>query len=151
MGASETTRVKNLDELAAMAEQIAGELQPGAVLLLSGDLGSGKTTFTQALAKSLGVIDVVTSPTFTIVGEYATDGTRDIQWLVHIDLYRIPADQHGVDRPYIAEVIDTAEANKRVVVVEWPEKLELTAPHAWRLSFTADQEQTERTIIVQKP
>lgn len=151
MHAEKTIHISGLEDMAGLAADIAVKLVPGDVLLLSGDLGSGKTTFTQALARSLGVTDVVTSPTFTIMGEYTADGREDIAWLVHIDLYRISADQHDVDQPYITEVIDTAVTHKRVVVVEWPEKLDLTLARAWKLSFVMGSQETERVVTVQEP
>lgn len=148
---AQTHHVKSIEELRVLAGEIAAELGSGDVLLLSGDLGSGKTTFTQVLAQALGVKDPVTSPTFTIVAEYEVVGSTTLDWLVHIDLYRVPSDQHGIDRPYIAEVIDTAADHKRVIVVEWPEKLDLTVPHAWQLSFAMGKADTERVITITKP
>ena len=77
-----------------------GELLfPGAVICLIGDLGAGKTTMTQSLAKSLGVDDYITSPTFTIVNEY--EGRMP---LYHFDVYRIGCSEEmydiGFDRRY---------------------------------------------------
>lgn len=139
------------DQLDELAKQLAQECVAGDVILLEGELGSGKTTFTQHVAKALGVVGVVTSPTFTIMGEYAVTAHPDIEWLVHIDLYRIPEDQHGIDFAYITEVIETAKDNKRLVFIEWPERLGLTLDKAaWHISFEYGNQKTERIITIQK-
>lgn len=146
-----STVVSKPEDMVAIAKDIVSKLHAGDVLLLSGDLGAGKTTFTQALAIALGVTTPVTSPTFTIMGEYEVKGRDDILWLVHIDLYRIPADQHGVDQGYISEVIDEAKEHKRVVVIEWPEKLALTVAGAWQLTFAYGASENERTLSIIPP
>ncbi|MGE9267248.1 MAG: tRNA (adenosine(37)-N6)-threonylcarbamoyltransferase complex ATPase subunit type 1 TsaE [Verrucomicrobiales bacterium] len=77
----------DLPALEACARELAAELQPGAVLALDGDLGAGKTTFTQALLKALGSTETVTSPTFSLVHEY-----EGAPWPVaHFDFYRLEA------------------------------------------------------------
>lgn len=140
----------SVEALAVVAKDFAKQLTAGDVVLLSGELGAGKTTFTQHLAAALGVEHVVASPTFTIMGEYEITGRDDLAWLVHIDLYRVPADQHGVDFDYITEVIETAKQHKRVVAIEWPERLQLSMPRAWKISFTVDN-QKKRTLTIQAP
>src|SRR5688572_16710976 len=86
--------------LQEIAAEMASTLKSGDVLLLYGELGSGKTTFVQGLARALGITDSVTSPTFTIVGDYAvnflplSEGEQEgvgkrITTLVHVDLYRL--------------------------------------------------------------
>ncbi len=71
-------------ETEKIAYDVASNLKPGDVICLGGDLGAGKTAFAKGLIKSLGVVDHVTSPTFTIVNEY------DGKWPVyHFDVYRI--------------------------------------------------------------
>ncbi|WJY27187.1 MULTISPECIES: tRNA (adenosine(37)-N6)-threonylcarbamoyltransferase complex ATPase subunit type 1 TsaE [Sporosarcina] len=71
-------------ETQALAEQLAAHLVPPDVLTLEGDLGAGKTTFTQALVRALGVSRTVSSPTFTIIKQY--DGTYPVN---HLDVYRL--------------------------------------------------------------
>jgi tRNA threonylcarbamoyladenosine biosynthesis protein TsaE len=88
----QTITINNLDELKAFAERTASELKGGEALGLVGDLGAGKTTFTQALAAALGVTDAVRSPTFVLmnVHEIEAAGARHgIRRLCHVDAYRI--------------------------------------------------------------
>ncbi|AYK06467.1 MULTISPECIES: tRNA (adenosine(37)-N6)-threonylcarbamoyltransferase complex ATPase subunit type 1 TsaE [Brevibacillus] len=89
------------------AEKLAQLLKPGDFLALEGDLGAGKTTFTQGLARGLGVKRVVNSPTFTIIKEYA--GRLP---LYHMDVYRVAdqVDDLGLDEYFYGE---------GVCVVEW--------------------------------
>lgn len=83
-------------------------LRAGDVVLLIGDLGAGKTTFTKALAKALGVDEPVTSPTFTLVRTYAT--ATDLV-LVHIDAYRL----EGLDDLALPELLEDGGC----AVIEW--------------------------------
>lgn len=100
----------SLDDTARIAKVIAAELRPRDVLLLTGDLGAGKTTFTKALCTALGVTDAVTSPTFTLVHEYA--GGR--LTVVHSDLYRLERTGELDDLG-----LDDARRRGAVLVVEW--------------------------------
>jgi tRNA threonylcarbamoyladenosine biosynthesis protein TsaE len=102
------------EETRDRAARLAADLSPGAVLLLSGDLGAGKTAFVRGVAAGLGIDpDEVTSPTFTLVHEY---GGGRLQ-LVHVDLYRL-------DRADLDEIgFDPDVASRGVVAVEWSERL----------------------------
>ena len=102
------------DETIQAAAALAGELSPGDVLLLSGELGAGKTAFVRGLAKGLGIDpSEVTSPTFTLVHEYAGGRLP----LVHVDLYRLEA-------AALEEIgLDEELASRGVVAIEWPERL----------------------------
>ena len=96
------------------ASALAPTLAPGSVVLVSGDLGAGKTVFVRGLAEGLGIDpDQVTSPTFTLVHEYRAGRLP----LIHVDLYRL-------DRAELDEIgLDADLANRGVVAVEWPERL----------------------------
>ncbi len=98
------------DETEAVAATLAAVLEPGDVVTVSGELGSGKTTFVRGACRALGVTDAVTSPTFTIGHRYA--GRIPV---AHLDLYRfttVSAAEWGDLEPYFDETI---------VFVEWPE------------------------------
>ncbi|CAB4929946.1 unannotated protein [freshwater metagenome] len=97
-------------ETAQLAADLARALTPGDVVLISGDLGAGKTTFVRGACRALGITGRVTSPTFTIVRRYE-DGRVPVS---HLDLYRL-AD--GVDDAALLE--DELSAD-RVAFIEWP-------------------------------
>lgn len=119
--------VQSVEETWALAQQISAELQPGDVLCLEGDLGAGKTTFTQGLAAALGVSGRVTSPTFCIVQEHRSSTTL----LVHMDLYRLTSEEDVLAigwEDYLAE--------GAILVVEWPSRAgSLIPPSARHISF----------------
>lgn len=102
------------EETAALAGTLARSLGPGAILLLEGTLGAGKTAFVRGLAAGLGAdADDVSSPTFTLVQEYA--GGR--LTLFHVDLYRLsPAEADDLG-------LDELAASGGVLAIEWPERL----------------------------
>lgn len=103
-------RIASEAEMLAFGQKFAQTLSLPAVIELVGDVGAGKTTFTRGLAKGLGVVEPVTSPSFTISKRYAfPDGE-----LVHYDFYRL--DDPGIMRDELSETL--SEPNS-VVVVEW--------------------------------
>ena len=104
--------VHSVEETWAVAGEFAKTLRPGDVVCLEGDLGAGKTTFTQGLAAALGVPGRVNSPTFCIVQEH-----RGPLLLVHMDLYRL----HGED-DVLAIGWEDYLAEGAILVVEWPER-----------------------------
>lgn len=113
-GSFETASV---EDTWALAREFAAELRPGDVVCLEGDLGAGKTTFTQGLAAALGVKGRVTSPTFCIVQEHEGRGGSSVPLLVHMDLYRL----RGED-DVLAIGWEDYLARGAVIVVEWPER-----------------------------
>ncbi|MEG1480285.1 MAG: tRNA (adenosine(37)-N6)-threonylcarbamoyltransferase complex ATPase subunit type 1 TsaE [Kiritimatiellia bacterium] len=126
------SELHSLSDTLALAKEIAPRLRSGGVLLLEGDLGAGKTTFVQALAKVYGITRTVTSPTFTLANEYRLpQGGK----LIHFDLYRL-ATPEGL---YDLGLIDALESGARVVI-EWPERAEavlrLEVPHRLRLQLS---------------
>ena len=110
--------VHSVEETWALARQLADELKPGDVVCLEGDLGAGKTTFTQGLAAAMGVPGRVNSPTFCIVQEHRATNLSDRPGLlVHMDLYRLRNEDDVIAigwEDYLAE--------GAVIVVEWPER-----------------------------
>jgi tRNA threonylcarbamoyladenosine biosynthesis protein TsaE len=111
--ASVDTETASAAETEAVAADLAGTLRPGDVVLVSGELGSGKTTFVRGACRALGVRVPVTSPTFTIARRYE-DGRVPVS---HVDLFRL-ADGLGDEEP---ELLDDELGPDRVAFVEWPE------------------------------
>ncbi|HUA18720.1 MAG TPA: tRNA (adenosine(37)-N6)-threonylcarbamoyltransferase complex ATPase subunit type 1 TsaE [Bryobacteraceae bacterium] len=109
---SRTFHTESEEETIALGESLARELPPKAVVLLIGNLGSGKTTLAKGIAKGLGAAepDEVSSPTFTLIHEYGPG-------VYHIDLYRLDTPQQvatlGLD-----EIFD----RRAVVLIEWGER-----------------------------
>ena len=106
-------RTRSADETVSLARRIGGILRPGEVLLLVGDLGTGKTTFVRGLADGLGIPARPRSPTFTVVHTY--DGGS--YPLVHVDLYRLDSSSE-----VLSLGLEELLAPPAVSVVEWGEK-----------------------------
>jgi tRNA threonylcarbamoyladenosine biosynthesis protein TsaE len=100
-------------ETEAVGAALARRLAPGDVVLVSGELGSGKTTFVRGAARALGVSGPVTSPTFTLARRYE-DGAIPIS---HLDLFRLEG--AGAEEP---ELLEEELAPDRIAFVEWPEQ-----------------------------
>lgn len=135
--------IADLQALRAFAADVARLLGGrGAVIALEGDLGSGKTTFVQALALALGVRRPVTSPTFTLVCEYSLpDGRR----LVHMDLYRL-----GGASDLEALGFHEYLAGGDLVCIEWPDRAgDELPPDAIRINFAIGDSPGARTITVE--
>ena len=130
--------VKSVEETWALARKFAKELKPGDVVCLEGDLGAGKTTFTQGLAAALGVRGRVTSPTFCIV--QAHEGGR---LPAHMDLYRL----HWED-DVLSIGWEDYLARGAILVVEWPERAgDLVPPDAHHVEFLHTGEENRHITI----
>ena len=132
--------VNSVEETWELARRLADELKPGDVVCLEGDLGAGKTTFTQGLAAAMGVKGRVNSPTFCIVQEHRAIPQP---YLVHMDLYRL----HGED-DVIAIGWEDYLAEGAILVVEWPERAgSLVPPNARHIVFTHLAGEESRRIV----
>ena len=114
----ESVIVDNLKSTEELAEKFAKLLCGGEVVLLGGDLGAGKTTFTKYVLKALGVKDEVTSPTFTIMKEY--DGKKFK--IYHFDMYRISSGDEA--REFGLEDYIFSGDKGSITFIEWPENIE---------------------------
>ncbi len=112
-----TTRTSSADETEAVGAELAERLEPGQIVLVSGELGTGKTTFVRGACRALGVEGPVTSPTFALGHVYPSRRGE----VAHLDLYRL----HSLagEEPGLLDDYLTAE---RVAFVEWPEVAEPT-------------------------
>ena len=137
---SETVITRSEDETISFARTFAARLGPGCVVLLRGDLGSGKTTFVRGLALGLGLdSDAVSSPTFTLIQEY-----RGRPSLYHVDLYRL----RGAETDDLG--LEELTAGDAIVAIEWPENLLTPPPGALEVGI-ADRGGDVREITVIEP
>lgn len=116
--------------------RLGGVLQPGDVICLQGDLGAGKTTFVQGIAKGWGSLDAVSSPTFIIVNVYRR---ADQSRLFHMDAYRL-------DSTSEAEELDLdSMLAQGPLLIEWPERIDGLVPdeNLWVSLENVDEEERE--------
>lgn len=130
------------EETQGRGAQLAHFLRGGDVLALSGDLGTGKTAFTQGLARGLGITRPVTSPTFILVNQYPLPGGPILQ---HVDCYRLanaPLEMWDVG---LADLL----AGDDIVVIEWAERVpELLPADYLEVRFTYLDDSRRRLCIV---
>lgn len=159
-------QTNSFEETQKIGEEFASRLQGGDVVCLRGDLGAGKTTFMQGLAKGLGVSQRIISPTFIIVRKYEIPSAvilgnemnpessmqdpgqagMTIKTLYHIDLYRTETedDLKGLGFP------ELLEEKNAIIAIEWAEKLSSLLPKKrWELDFEWISE-NERKIEIRK-
>jgi len=101
---------RTADDTRAAGAALAPFLRPRDVVVLTGELGAGKTTFVQGVAAGLGATEHVASPTFTLIREYVSGRVP----LAHVDLYRLDREQDVIDL-----ALDELEDGERVLLVEW--------------------------------
>lgn len=134
----------DLDAVRRLAEDLSRQLRPGDLVLLIGDLGSGKTTFARFLIQALGVAEDVPSPTFTLVQTY--EGHRDGEAipLWHFDLYRLEEPEEVYELG-LEEALDDG-----VALIEWPEIAAALLPaNRLELRFSAADDPGERRIVIE--
>jgi tRNA threonylcarbamoyladenosine biosynthesis protein TsaE len=134
-----TLQSHSVDETLHIAKSLAIHLQGGEVITLTGDLGAGKTSFTQGLAKGLGVQRHVNSPTFTLIKEYQGDSLA----LYHMDVYR-------VDNEFEELGFDEYFYGSGVCVIEWPEMIQGQLPQD-RIDITILKKGDEAREIMLEP
>ena len=125
---------RNYEETIEYGFKIGKLLEAGDCILLAGDLGAGKTTFTKGIGKALGITRVINSPTFTIVKEY--HGDLD---LYHLDLYRLDGLGNDFD-------LEEYFAKDGVVVCEWPDNVREIIPNEYLLIEIFRREEDSRLI-----
>ena len=129
-----------LDGIVDVVLEQAGEVvkreDGAAILALTGDLGAGKTTFMQHVAKKLGIEEHVTSPTFVVMKKYDTKDDT-IQYLTHIDAYRI----EDIDEMRPLRFGEECEQNHTMIAIEWAEHVAPLLPEsALHLTITLEGE-----------
>lgn len=113
-----TITTHSAEETKAVAAKLAADMHGGEFVALVGDLGAGKTTFTQGFVAALGSKARVKSPTFTVMNEYIVDGHPTIRRVVHIDFYRFSTAQE-------VRALELEEYRRPdvVIIAEWPNAL----------------------------
>ncbi|SRR5258708_5735544 len=113
----------SFEETQQLGFDFAKMLKGGAVLALYGDLGSGKTTFMQGLARGLGITRNIISPTFLIMRSYEIT-KKGLKHLYHLDLYRVEEASKAMD----LGINELMGEPKNIVAIEWPDKIENLLP-----------------------
>ncbi len=115
----------NAQATQALGYALGEQLPAGSVLLLKGDLGSGKTTLVQGLGAGLGIAEI-DSPTFTLINEYTGGRLGGRLPLYHIDLYRLSAAE--AEALYLETYWEGVEVEPGIVAIEWAERLTYLPP-----------------------
>ena len=120
----------NEEETKKIASILASKLELGDIVVLSGDLGSGKTKFTEGFLSHWGLENEISSPTFTIVNEHKKDDTN----IYHLDVYRLE------DKGEFYAIGGTEYFTNGICVIEWGELIEDILPNNYiKISFTKDE------------
>lgn len=123
-------KTQSFEETRKIGEKMVEVLDRSRIFALFGDLGSGKTTFTQGFAKALGIKTKIISPTFIIARSYRINFGK-FRRFYHIDLYRVENAGDLIDLG-VEEIMSDEE---NIVVIEWPEKLEKIEKKCLKIRF----------------
>lgn len=128
----------SVNETLEFAKEIAGKLNKDDVIVLTGDLGSGKTKFVEGILDYFGLKDEISSPTFTIVNEYQKDDIK----IFHFDVYRL----ENEDEFYA--IGGEEYFGKGICLIEWGEIIEDALPkNCKRITFSRDLENEDRRVL----
>ena len=130
--------IHDISDLPAVAAKFTSTMGNNRIFALHGEMGAGKTTFVKAVCEALGVKDVVNSPTFTIVNEYAAGNGRSIY---HFDFYRIRKKEEAFDFGYEEYIYSDA-----ICFIEWPELIEELLPEEHKNIYIHTETDGSRTI-----
>lgn len=119
MGKVQEILIRSEEETKRFGHQLASHLKPGSVVALFGDLGTGKTTLTKSIGEGLGVEEIITSPTFTVIQEYRNSKIP----LYHFDVYRLQSEQELIELGY-----EEYFYGEGVTIIEWADKVQGLLP-----------------------
>lgn len=147
-------RTQSAEKTRALGRKLAREIIPGTILCLSGDLGAGKTTFTQGFLEGLGAEKPYVSPTFVIMKQYdlpilqtgLLTPTNGIERVYHVDAYRVESKDFET-----IGFTEWCEDKKGIVVLEWPERVvELLPKKRTEIHFKSLNENEREIKIVSR-
>jgi tRNA threonylcarbamoyladenosine biosynthesis protein TsaE len=131
-----TFKIDTVEQTKGLAELIADNIERGSIILLRGDLGAGKTTFSQFLGKKLGVKRHMTSPTFNIIKSYPLNG----YFLHHMDCYRL---EDSLEDLGFEEYFNDNDLS----LVEWPDYISEFLPEQYiEITITLNNEERQFSI-----
>ncbi|MBL7890136.1 MAG: tRNA (adenosine(37)-N6)-threonylcarbamoyltransferase complex ATPase subunit type 1 TsaE [Bacteroidia bacterium] len=126
-------KINNTSELQSAAQEFLKICSGKKIFAFTGNMGAGKTTFIKTICEEMGVLDTISSPTFSIVNEYRTSKGEKI---FHFDFYRIKTESEAFDMGYEDYLYSNAYS-----FIEWPEKIESLIPaEAVKVNIQVDKE-----------
>jgi tRNA threonylcarbamoyladenosine biosynthesis protein TsaE len=137
---------KTSEETEKVGEEFARQLNPQDVIFLIGKLGSGKTTFVKGLARGLGIVSRIISPTFVVVRQHTLPTTNyeildgKVKTLYHLDLYRLQNTQEAL----AIDMKDYLDDTSGIVAIEWPElSQKIVNKKVWKVKIDVKNEMRE--------
>lgn len=142
----QTRSVADLEDVARALEKLikSKHTDKATVVTLSGELGAGKTTLTQELAKAFGVMETVNSPTYVVMKRYdLPESALPYRTLLHIDAYRI----EDIDEMRVLGFAELLQQKDTIMCIEWPEKIAALIPE-YAITVSIDISQPGRRITI---
>ena len=134
-------KIEKLDNIREAAKQFIANIGDSTVFAFYGNMGAGKTTFVKAVCEELGVDDVITSPTFSIVNEYRSEQTGEL--IYHFDFYRVKKIEEVYDMGFEDYFYSGA-----LCLIEWPELAEEVLPDDTVIVHIDEQEDGTRLLTM---
>ena len=134
-------KIEKLDNIREAAKQFIANIGDSTVFAFYGNMGAGKTTFVKAVCEELGVDDVITSPTFSIVNEYRSEQTGEL--IYHLDFYRVKKIEEVYDMGFEDYFYSGA-----LCFIEWPELCEEVLPDDTVKVYINEEPDGSRTITL---
>lgn len=134
-------KIEKLDNIREAAKQFIANIGDSTVFAFYGNMGAGKTTFVKAVCEELGVADVITSPTFSIVNEYRSEQTGEL--IYHFDFYRVKKIEEVYDMGFEDYFYSGA-----LCFIEWPELCEEVLPDDTVKVYIKEEPDGSRTVTL---